>query len=344
MRALCMLAVGLAAACGGGGGTSDAGDEAGSSPDGCACFDAPAPDAATPRTITVLNANGTALTSFHASDTGNVAPFASLGGNQTNLSGAIALGADAQGSVYVVTQLAILVFPPGATGNVAPARTIAGSNVLASTDIFAGIAIANDGTIYAASELASGTMRNPKINVFPPGSNGNVAPSRTATGSSTTMTTVLSMAVSGNQTVIADASQNILFFDTQATGNAAPLRTLKSTAGLAVGVTLDLVGDVFVADWNFSTSSVVRWASGAQGTTAPSATLTGAATKITAIGGVAVDLDDTIFVANADPGGAAILVFPPGANGNIAPLREISGASTTLSGDASQGPMPLVVY
>jgi hypothetical protein len=343
MRAFCILVAIPLLACSGGGTAPDGGGAEGgldvNVPDGCRCL-----DAGPPPTITVLNANGTALASFHFDDTGDTAPFAVVSGNQTNLSGAIAIGADVQRNVYVATQLAILVFPPGASGNVAPARTIAGPSALATTDVFAGLAVAPDGTIYAASELSSGTSRNPKINVFAPNANGNVAPTRVVTGASTTMNAVLSMAMSTTQVAVADATQNILSFDPQATGDVAPLRTLKSGAGLAVGIALDSTDDLYVASWNFSTSAMMHWPAGAQGTAAATATISGATTKITAIGGVAVDWGGSTYVTNADPAGAAILVFAPGATGDVAPIREISGAATTLSGDASQAPMPIITY
>lgn len=346
MRALCtLLTVAALAACSGGGDTSDGGTDASDAANDvqvadCACVDAAPPN----KTITVLNANGTALTSFTADQSGNVAPVSVVSGNQTSLNNAVALAADAQKNVYVVTQIAILVFPPGASGNVAPARTIVGTNTLASTDVFAGITVAADGTIYAAAELISGTARNPKIEVFAPNANGNVAPVRTITGPTTTMSAVLSMASSSTQIAVADATQYALFFDPQASGDVAPQRSLKTAAGLAVQIALGAGGDLWVADWNFSTSSAVHWASGAQGTATPLGTLAGASTKITAIGGVAVDADGNVWVANADPAGAAILEFAPDSAGDVPPSRTISGASTTLSGDASQAPMPLVVY
>ena len=45
------------------------------------------------------------------------------------------------------------------SNDVAPLFTIAGPNALASTEQFAGIAVGADGSIYAASELTSGTAR-----------------------------------------------------------------------------------------------------------------------------------------------------------------------------------------
>lgn len=347
MRAFCtFLATAALTACSGGGDTNDGGTDASDAfvVDELTVLDCACPDVAPPKTITVLNAKGTAVASFFADQPGNSAPYAVVTGNLTNLSGAIAVAADGQHNLYVATQLALLVFPQGSNGNVAPARTIAGTSALANTDVFAGIAVAPDGTIYAAAELSGGTTRSPKIEVFAPNANGNVAPVRTITGATTTMSAVLSVALSSTQIAVADASQSALFFDTQASGDVAPQRSLKTGAGLAVQIGLGATGDLFAANWNFSTSSAVHWAASAQGTDAPLGTIAGASTKITAIGGIAVDADGNIYVANADPTGAAILGFAPNSSGDVAPTLEIKGASTTLSGDASQGPMPLIVH
>ncbi len=348
MRALyTFFAAAALAGCSGGGDTNDGGasdaSDAGSDIQvaDCACGPDVGPG---PKTITVVNAQGTALTSFFSYDQGNSAPFSVITGNQTNLSGAIAVGVDGQRNLYVATQLAILVFADASNGNVAPMRTIAGTNALASTDVFAGITVAPDGTIYAASEASSGTTRNPKIDVFAPNANGNVAPTRTIGGASSTLTAVLSMTLSSTQIAIADANQNAVFFDAQASGDVAPQRSLKTGAGLAVEIALGATSDVWIADWNFSASSAVHWAASAAGTDAPIGTIAGASTKITAIGGIAVDRDGDVWVTNADPSGAAVLEFAPSSTGDVPPILEISGASTTLSGDASQGPMPLVVY
>jgi hypothetical protein len=293
-------------------------------------------------TITVLNAMGASLVSFPIGASGNVAPTSVITGSSTNIDNASALAADAEGNLYVSTELAILVFPPGATGNVTAARTIAGPNALATTDGFVSVAVAPDGTIYAASELQSGTNRAPQILVFPAGSNGNVAPSATIAGSSTTMQAVLAMGVS-TQVAEADATQNILFFDTTDTGNVAPQHTLSLGAGLVEGLAFGPSNDLSLAIWDFSASSVVTYAAGAQGTDTPIATLTGVSTTITNAGGVAVDASGEIYVTSADGTTASISVFTPNATGDVAPTRTITGSATMLSGDASQYPMPIVV-
>jgi hypothetical protein len=323
----------IVAACGGGGDAGDAGDAGGiDATDACKCVDAPPTG---PTTVTVLNAGGTALVSFPFDATGDVAPTSTISGAQTNLGQASAISADASGNLYVSTPLAILVFAPFTSGNIAPART---------TDDFVSVAVTPDGTIYATSEFTGGTNRSPKILVFSPGANGDVAPSRTITGATTGMQSVLSTAASPTLIAVADATQKALFFDASASGDVAPQRTLSTGAGIAEGMALDANGELFLARYEFSSSALVEWASGASGTAAPTATVTGTTTTLTTIGGVASAPDGTTFVTNADPSGAAVLVFASGANGDVAPLRSIKGASTTLSGDASQYPMPLVIY
>ena len=335
----------LALACGPGGTTTDGGPPdtgADVSPsDACTkCVDS----GAQPTAISVLNANGSAVITFPIGATGNVAPTTTLGGATTNITNALGLAADGQGNLYVAISLAILVFAPNANGNVAAARTIAGPNALPNTDDFVSVSVTPDGTIYAVSELTAGTNRSPKILVFPPGTNGNVAPAQTITGASTTMTATLSSAVQAPEVVALDGSQHALFFKTTDNGNVAPQRSLATPGGLALVAAFDGVGDLYIANYGFTASSVVEFGPTAQNTDAPIATLTGATTTITSIGGIAVDPSGTMYVANADPGGASILVFAAGSNGNVAPLRTISGASTTLAGDASQYPMPVVVH
>lgn len=329
-----------ALACGGDGGTPDAGDAA---PTDCACIDIPdtGPNGAT--SMTVLDSSGTSLVTFDAKASGDVAPTTTIAGDQTNLIAANALAMDAAGNLYVTTPLAILVFSAGASGNVAPARTIAGPSALAATDTFVAIAVLPDGTIFAASELTSGTSRSPKVLVFPPNANGDVAPAQTITGPTTTMQDVLSMSVFFTQIAVADASQKVFFFHPSDNGDVAPVRTLLDAPGIVEAASFDSVSAIFLARYDFTTSSVISFIAGAKGSPTPLANVTGPTTGITAPAGVAVDIAGTVYVTNADPAGASIRVFSSSADGDTAPLRTIAGASTTLTGDVSQFPMPIVV-
>ncbi len=245
--------------------------------------------------------------------------------------------------MYVATPLAILVFAAGANGNVAPIRTIAGPNALATTDDFVALAVLADGTLFAASELTSGANRDPKVLVFAPNANGDVAPAQTITGGTTTMQAVLSMSVFFTEIAVVDASQRVLFFRPSDSGDIAPVRILQDAPGVVAGSAFDRVSSLFLARNDVSGGSVISFIAGAKGTPTPLANIVGGTTGLSAPAGVAVDVGGTVYVANADPAGASILVFSSVATGDTAPIRTISGPTTTLTGDVSQFPMPIVV-
>lgn len=121
----------------------------------------------------------------------NIAPEAMISGATTGLGQPTGIALDASGNIYVSDQAAkitpsssgdctpgttaipaILIFPAGSNGAVAP-KCIAGSNtkLVAPTDV----AVDKSGNVYVADEL-SGTG---VIYVFAAGSTGNVAPSGT---------------------------------------------------------------------------------------------------------------------------------------------------------------------
>jgi secreted PhoX family phosphatase len=67
---------------------------------------------------------------------------------------------------------------------------------------------------------------------------------------------------------------------------------------------------------------------------APSATISGGATRLHSPDGIAIDSSGNIYVANdgSDYGGVdSITVYPPGSNGNIAPIGTVRGFSTGLT-------------
>jgi len=143
---------------------------------------------------------------------------------------------------------------------------------------------------------------------------------------------------------VADATQHVLFFSTSADGDVAPKRTLNDGAGIVTGSSFNGVGALYLSRYEFSSSTVLAYIAGAVANATPLLAIAGPTTKITAADGVATDESSNVYVTNADPGGASILVFDPAATGDVAPMRMISGSSTTLAGDASQFPMPIVVW
>jgi sugar lactone lactonase YvrE len=133
------------------------------------------------------NLNGPPILIFSPTATGNVAPIGSLGGSLTGITGFIGgIATDSSGNFYVtntdINAGSVLVFAPTATGNVAPARTIAGT----STELGAlgGIQVDAVGNIYVIS--TSGHGENPTVLEFAASASGNAAPTLTITSSAWT--------------------------------------------------------------------------------------------------------------------------------------------------------------
>ena len=117
----------------------------------------------------------------------NIAPIATISGATSGLGTPTGLALDGSLNIYVADQAstvcqpalahcaAILIFPPGANGNVAP-KSIAGSNTLlfAPTDV----KVDKSGNIYVADSTAAGAS---VIYIYANGATGNVAPTATFT-------------------------------------------------------------------------------------------------------------------------------------------------------------------
>jgi hypothetical protein len=101
---------------------------------------------------TYVNDNGTAVKVFPLAASGNVAPTRTIAGTNTGIHNITGIALDAQGELYVADGGAgtvagsIFVFKSGATGNVAPIRTITGTNTQITSP--SSIAVDSDGTIY----------------------------------------------------------------------------------------------------------------------------------------------------------------------------------------------------
>jgi hypothetical protein len=114
---------------------------------------------------------------------GNAAPTRVISGQNTGLVDPVGMALDSAGYLYVANGYfvpdqmdnndftltgEVLVFAPGASGDVAPVRTISGSKTLFSKPAH-GVAVDSQGWIYV-------TERD--VLVFAPGANGDIAPSQ----------------------------------------------------------------------------------------------------------------------------------------------------------------------
>jgi hypothetical protein len=234
------------------------------------------------------------------------------------------------GQAYRVT-----AFADGATGNVAPLRTIEGaqSNFQLPAQMYADTV---HGELYVANDLGS------RVSVYPLGSSGNVAPLRTIEGAATGLDESGGVTVDlvHDEIVVVNFDNghdgSVTVYPRLANGNVAPLRTIKGAAtGLrwAVNAAVDPVaGEIFVTcqgDGSAQGTPGVRvFSRTANGNVAPLRTLTGPATHIDTPYGIFLDRPHGEILIT-DRGGW-VSAFARAANGNAAPLRRIAGAQTGL--------------
>jgi hypothetical protein len=143
-------------------------------------------------TIYVSNtgALGTAsVLAFPSTANGNVAPARVISGSNTGFHALYGIATDATGNVYVLDTLevpavsansSIYEFPPAANGNVAPSRTIAGSNTGMSSTFTSYLQVDSAGTIFVSGDRGTNT---PFVASYGAGASGNVTPSTTFTSS-----------------------------------------------------------------------------------------------------------------------------------------------------------------
>ncbi len=170
---------------------------------------------------------------------------------------------------------------------------------------------------------------------------GNIAPNRTIAGAATTLSdpSALFFDVFNDRLYVANTAANaILIFDNASTanGNVAPSRTLTgvaTTLSAPYGVFVDITRNkLYVINSGVDSILVFNNAAAVSGNTAPSRTISGAATTMSGPSGGALDmLQDRLYVANT--GSNSILVFNAisTASGNIAPNRTLAGVLTGLN-------------
>jgi hypothetical protein len=188
------------------------------------------------------------------------------------------------------------------------------------------------GTIYVAD---AGTNA---IDVFAPGSNGDVAPERVIKGPDTGISAPADVKVNaaGDVFVSNNGANSITEYSPGASGDASPICTIGGAdtdlyqvddMSLEPDGTL-VVGDL--SDEHGNNGAVVVIPPGACGDVAPVETIAGSSTGFSQLDGVGTDAAGTIFADSTN--GNSIQVFPPGTNGNADPEYTISGAATGLSG------------
>jgi hypothetical protein len=184
--------------------------------------------------IFVANSDANTIVGFPASSDGNVTPNVVIAGLSTGLASPVGLAIDKSDNIYVANcgsdcnygppgSPSIEEFAPGSNGNVAPIRTIAGTQTQLSGGHVNGIALDGRGAIYVARAPSA-------VNVYSPKARGNVGPSRVITGALTQIDNPIGVAA-GRDGLYVNAAYNgyINVFSHRATGDIAPRHLLYTS-------------------------------------------------------------------------------------------------------------------
>jgi hypothetical protein len=142
------------------------------------------------------------VTVYAAGSNGNVAPTRTIAGSLTGLADPTGIAVDPVGRIFVANENTpslngfVTTFNTGANGNVAPIRTISGTNTGFSNGVY-GIAWHN----HKIDVTSGNSVASSRIGIFPALSNGNVAPTKSISGSATALNSPVGIAVGPNNRI-----------------------------------------------------------------------------------------------------------------------------------------------
>ena len=176
---------------------------------------------------------------FAAGANGDVKPLRKITGSATRMDSANGLAVDTRGNLYVANSggqangkdqdMRVMVFVPGASGNVAPIRTIEGPATGLDTSSFLGFDAAGD--LYVANLGESTGVTT--VTVYPPGANGDARPIRTFRGppihGAGNIGNALAVDAAGDVYMTDFSGSGISIYGAGARGNSPATRTIKGT-------------------------------------------------------------------------------------------------------------------
>jgi hypothetical protein len=250
------------------------------------------------RNIYVANFSGGvskdgSVTVYAAGANGNIVPIRTIAGSNTELHAPWSMALDASGNVYVTNLPSVrkpdrvTVYAAGANGNVAPIRTIAGSNTGLGSP--SGIALDASGNIYVTTNSYS-------VNIYGAGANGDVKPIRTISGAYTGLDTPKGITVGASGKVYVTNTYggglgcfgSVTVYAAGANGNVRPVQNIcgkLTRMGEPAGVALDVAAHIYVLN---ESGSVTVFPADANGDLVPMRTISGPRTGIYIPRGLAV--------------------------------------------------------
>lgn len=282
------------------------------------------------------NSNPPSVTVYGASSVDNAAPVRTIAGALTGFVSPSAVTLDTVNNELYVADFfgqAVRVFSAGATGDVAPVRTlIHGINSQIGQVRMVAVDLFHDELIVVSSNV---------INVFPRTASGDAIRLRTISGTATKLKDPLTIVydalhntyITNSYDVAGPNLPGILTFDRNASGNVAPLRAISGAAtqlGTFTNSTaLDNVNDEIWSQGDDG-PGIVAFPRTATGDVAPTRNITGPATGLAGVGGILVEGSAANRVTVVDRDLNRIAVFKRTATGNAAPLLAIAGPATGL--------------
>ena len=317
--------------------------------------------------IFVTNALDNSVNIYPIGSRGDSSPIAIIKGPATGLDDPVSIAFDSSGKIYVLNNgsggnsASVEVFAPGSRGNAAPIARIAGPAIrLLSVNR---IAVDSAGQIYVAIEVVDIDSQPAGILIYPPGTNGNVAPSATIGGVESEIQNPWGIALDPQGDILVaeaatDKKGRVLIFAPGTQGEAKPRFVLQDTDERLIAPTaiaVDSGGIIYVTNGEGHTMdgasiSVFKVARSDSSAPALVASIKGLKTglmddPVALISGIAIDSRRNIYVtvpATRHNPVSRIIVFAAGSDGEVVPRAVIVGPSTKLSGPSgiAIGPYP----
>jgi 6-phosphogluconolactonase (cycloisomerase 2 family) len=286
------------------------------------------------------------ITVYPAGSDGNIAPLATISGKATGLSFPVSIALDSSDNIYVgnfyIANVknplnlggSITVYPAGSKGNASPSAIIAGGNT--GLDDPGGIALDSSGNLYVTSLNCSGLCSGNGfgINIYPPGSSGNVFPSAVINGADTEMSGSDGLALDSlgrlyvsNLNGGTGQGGSVTVYGAGSVGDAVPTATITSNfTGLpfASDVAVDSGGNLYVSNTvedGGEFGSIDIYPAGSFATGPPVATIAGADTGLDTPLKIAVDSIGNIYVLNV---GNVVTAYASGSTGDATPMATLN--------------------
>ena len=306
---------------------------------------------------------------FAAGSYGNVAPIATIVGADTGLAGPNRLVLDSSNDLYVSNSFggagggSVTVYPPGASGDASPLRTIT-SDFTGISGSASKVAVDSNGKIYVAN--LQGIGHTDSVTVYSAGSYAVGTPIATISGDKTGLSFPNGIGVDANDNIaVLNQNGTVTTYAAGSSGDAAPVATLNINSGkntAANGIAVERSGKIYVSVAGVvicrgrschrtSPGKVMVYAPGSDGNAKPAAIISGPDTGIASPSAVAVDRNGYLYVANERPtesrsqvvpgsitievgpakaGPGSITIYPPGSDGDQKPIATIAGETTKL--------------